>query len=324
MHFSTKMEKYLFRYGNAVAAGVLGSAGFVHMFPDATETLSEVYDTKFPVAGVIALAGTQMMFIMDNVLQTKAVRDCLPFDTNGYLPDEIITQVEGPPTRKQKQKTQGLVMYMLFAALSFHSIFEGLAMGANARFADKFYAILWAILAHKFFAALALGISLARNSKQLSLNRRIILAVFFSIMTPLGALIGLYLGTAYETGSVRAKSVRGSLTAFSAGIFIYVCLVEIVADEFFGHHHHNSSKVGSAMPSRGGSHRCLQEFTNGRNIFEEPIPAHEHECMDHMHHPLIRTQSSAIHLHDDDDHLWPRVGALVLSASAMTALAAFV
>eukprot|EP00188_Purpureofilum_apyrenoidigerum_P000278 Plantae.Rhodophyta-Purpureofilum_apyrenoidigerum.ctg1112.p1 GENE.Plantae.Rhodophyta-Purpureofilum_apyrenoidigerum.ctg1112~~Plantae.Rhodophyta-Purpureofilum_apyrenoidigerum.ctg1112.p1 ORF type:complete len:353 (-),score=46.85 Plantae.Rhodophyta-Purpureofilum_apyrenoidigerum.ctg1112:614-1672(-) len=325
MDFSTKMEKYVFRYGNAVAAGVLGAAGFVHMFPDATETLGEVYDTKFPVAGAIALAGAQMMFLMDNVLQTKTVRNCLPFDgSNGYLSEDVVAQLEPSATKKHKQKSPGLVMYMLFAALSFHSIFEGLAMGANARFAQKFYAILWAILAHKFFAALSLGISLARNAKQLSLKRRITLAIFFSVMTPLGALIGLYFGTAYEEGSVHAKSVRGSLTAFSAGIFIYVCLVEIVADEFFGHHHHNSSRV-SAMPSRGGSHRCLQEYVHrARGSFEEPAATQDHECMDHLHHPLIWTQSSAVHLHDDDEHLWSRVGVLLASASAMTALAAIV
>eukprot|EP00189_Rhodosorus_marinus_P007434 CAMPEP_0184752804 /NCGR_PEP_ID=MMETSP0315-20130426/43774_1 /TAXON_ID=101924 /ORGANISM="Rhodosorus marinus, Strain UTEX LB 2760" /LENGTH=354 /DNA_ID=CAMNT_0027232157 /DNA_START=766 /DNA_END=1830 /DNA_ORIENTATION=- len=220
LELSPMAEKYIFRYGNAVAGGVLLAAGFVHMFPDASDALDSALDWDYPLGGLLALYGCFTIFVLDRLVQSNAIQRCLPFTKPGHLED------------KQNNASEALVMYMLFGALSFHSAFEGLAMGANARYADKFYAILWAIIAHKFFAALALGLSLARNAKHLSLLMRVAVAVVFSIMTPIGACLGVSLGTTYDEGSQGANLIRGSLTAFSAGIFIYVALVEIIAEEF--------------------------------------------------------------------------------------------
>mmetsp|Transcript_44855 Transcript_44855/g.174087 ORF Transcript_44855/g.174087 Transcript_44855/m.174087 type:complete len:90 (-) Transcript_44855:692-961(-) len=64
-------------------------------------------------------------------------------------------------------------------------------------------------------------------------------------MTPIGACLGVYLGTAYDEGSEGANLIRGSLTAFSAGIFIYISLVEILAEEFPQRPHHE--KEGRIM-----------------------------------------------------------------------------
>lgn len=62
------------------------------------------------------------------------------------------------------------------------------------------------------------------------------------MMTPIGAVVGVDLSAAFEGGTVAADVIRGSLTAFSAGIFIYVAFVEIIAEDFLHNHHHQDEK----------------------------------------------------------------------------------
>lgn len=193
MELSPRTEAYVFWYGNSMAAGILAAAGFVHLFPDAVHALDGAVPMKFPLAGFVAMCGALTIFVMDNIIQSAAVQTRFPLDKDSAVGSDradIELEEERGMLYEERRggngtgafaaqtsaeevilRKDGLITYMLFAALSLHSVFEGLAMGSNMRYPAKFYTIFWVIMAHKFFASLALGISLARSNKALTVRK---------------------------------------------------------------------------------------------------------------------------------------------------------
>jgi len=122
--------------------------------------------------------------------------------------------------------TSYIVAYLLVLALSFHSIFEGIALGTQTELPTTI-SIFIAIMAHTPLAGFALGVSLvkARASPRMAIS----CLVLFSATTPAGTLLGLAL-TAFLQGG-RLDTVSGSFQAFSAGTFLFVALEEIIPKE---------------------------------------------------------------------------------------------
>ncbi|KAJ4958646.1 hypothetical protein NE237_025757 [Protea cynaroides] len=90
----------------------------------------------------------------------------------------------------------------LIAALSFHQLFEGFALGGC--------------------------ISQAR----LSTVSATLMACFFAITTPAGIGLGTGLAYFYNPNSPRALVVEGILDSISAGILVYMALVDLIAADF--------------------------------------------------------------------------------------------
>ncbi|KAF7103343.1 hypothetical protein CFC21_104338 [Triticum aestivum] len=85
---------------------------------------------------------------------------------------------------------------------------------------------------HQFFEGFALGdcISQARL-KGLS---TLLMAFFFAITTPTGIAVGVAMASFYDPYSPRALVVEGILDSMSAGILIYMALVDLIAADFLG------------------------------------------------------------------------------------------
>ena len=62
----------------------------------------------------------------------------------------------------------------------------------------------------------------------------ILMASFFAITTPAGIAAGAGLTTFYNPNSPRALVVEGILDSVSAGILIYMSLVDLIAADFLG------------------------------------------------------------------------------------------
>ncbi|KAJ1375813.1 Zinc/iron permease [Sesbania bispinosa] len=93
-------------------------------------------------------------------------------------------------------------MRPLIAALSFHQFFEGFALGgciAEAQF------------------------------KTLSAT---IMACFFGLTTPLGVAIGTGIASIFNPYSPGALVAEGILDSLSAGILVYMALVDLIAADF--------------------------------------------------------------------------------------------
>lgn len=138
------------------------------------------------------------------------------------------------------------IPYLLVLILSIHSIFAGLSYGTNRDF-NSAVGLFIAIVAHKGFAAFALGMSFLQNS--IPLSKAVGAIVLFSSMTPLGLVVGF---TTSSLVSVTA-SLWTSLVfkGIAAGTFIYVSLVEILLGEFEGMDDKNPKLIGFIMGLTG-------------------------------------------------------------------------
>jgi solute carrier family 39 (zinc transporter), member 1/2/3 len=71
--------------------------------------------------------------------------------------------------------------------------------------------------------------SLQANFKSLSIT---VMGLFFALTTPVGIGIGLGISNVYDANSPTALIVEGIFNAASAGILIYMALVDLLAADF--------------------------------------------------------------------------------------------
>jgi len=140
-----------------------------------------------------------------------------------------VTQgVQGFPAADERRENQRhrAVGWAALVGLSVHSLTSGVALAAVAE--DKAIAsvMLFAILAHKGFESFSLASVFAMSAR----DRRHVFAlvVAFSLVTPLGLLLGRQVTALFGTGGI------GVLTALAAGTFLYVCIGELLPEVF--HH----------------------------------------------------------------------------------------
>jgi zinc transporter 1/2/3 len=192
-------------FGNAFAGGVFLGAGFMHMLPDAQSNFSSLnLSFDFPYAPFIAGLGFIFILVLDRVI-------------TGKESSEIIAE--------NKDKFP----FILFLVLAVHSIIAGLSLGLESTILSGLV-IFIAIIAHKGSASFALGVNLVKSN--IHKRQMIKTIVFFSIMTPLGIILGTILNH-IETNrvSIWFEAIFDSL---AAGTFLYIAILEII-DEVFSH-----------------------------------------------------------------------------------------
>lgn len=58
------------------------------------------------------------------------------------------------------------------------------------------------------------------------------MACFFALTTPIGIGLGIGISSIYNANSPRALIVEGVLDSISAGILVYMALVDLIAADF--------------------------------------------------------------------------------------------
>lgn len=58
------------------------------------------------------------------------------------------------------------------------------------------------------------------------------MAIFFSLTTPIGITVGIGISSTYRKDSTTSLIVEGILNSGSAGILIYMALVDLLAADF--------------------------------------------------------------------------------------------
>ena len=71
----------------------------------------------------------------------------------------------------------------------------------------------------------------------------LMMAIFFSLTTPVGVAIGISISSIYDENSPRALIVAGLLTAAAAGILNYMALVDLLAEDFLNPRVQNNGKL---------------------------------------------------------------------------------
>ncbi|KAG0482677.1 hypothetical protein HPP92_010761 [Vanilla planifolia] len=82
-------------------------------------------------------------------------------------------------------------------------------------------------------------------------NATVIMAIFFSLMTPFGVGVGIVISLSYDRNSSIALIMEGIIEAASAGILIYMSLINLLGKDFTNPRMQSSIKLqlGASIPN---------------------------------------------------------------------------
>ncbi|BAS94501.1 Os05g0472400, partial [Oryza sativa Japonica Group] len=110
-----------------------------------------------------------------------------------------------------------------------HSIIIGISLGASES-PSTIRPLVAALTFHQFFEGIGLGGCIVQA--RFHLKSAVTMAIFFSLTTPVGIMIGIGISSAYNENSPTALIVEGILDAAAAGILNYMALVDLLAEDF--------------------------------------------------------------------------------------------
>ncbi|KAG6492234.1 zinc transporter 6, chloroplastic-like [Zingiber officinale] len=262
------------------AAGVVLSTALVHVLPDAFAALADCQVAvhhpwrDFPFSGLLTLFGALLALLVDVVATSHAhgsfgskgrqqyqrleegmkQRSEAPVaevamsgchgNHGGDEREEIGEEEEGEQgseeERLEKLK-QRLVSQVLEIGIVFHSVIIGVTMGMSQN-QCSIRPLVVALSFHQIFEGMGLGGCIAQAG--FGLGTVVYMCLMFSVTTPLGIILGMivFYMTGYDDSSPNALISEGLLGSLSAGILIYMALVDLIATDFF----HN--KTMSSIP----------------------------------------------------------------------------
>ena len=176
---------YDFLAGEALAAGIFLAAGLLHMLGDAAERFLSA-GIHYPMAEFLAGAVFLLLLLLEHL-----GREVYEHDNGRHF---------------------ALLACLL---LSIHAFLVGTAWGLNDSY-PMFFALLIAILAHKWAESFSLAVQL--NKSDFSFRVRILLFLAFSLTLPLGIFLGHFVLNEFH----QMPLVQPVFSAFSAGTFLYL------------------------------------------------------------------------------------------------------
>ncbi|KAK2625473.1 hypothetical protein QTJ16_004785 [Diplocarpon rosae] len=118
------------------------------------------------------------------------------------------------------------------SGIIFHSILIGVTLNVTP---NSFYTtFLIVILFHQMFEGLALGTRIAALKSSTSFWVKSLLAGTFALITPIGMAIGVAVLSKFNGNDPATIVAIGTLDAVSAGILLWVGLVEMLAHDWMG------------------------------------------------------------------------------------------
>ncbi|XP_015065361.1 fe(2+) transport protein 1-like [Solanum pennellii] len=243
-------ERNLFVIVKAFAAGIILATGFMHVLPDSFDMLSssclkENPWHKFPFTGFVAMLSSIVTMAIDSIatsLYSKKHRAGLVNPTGGA--DQEMGAVNGGHSHHHhgslstKDGVEGtkLLRYRVIAmvlelGIIVHSIVIGISLGASNN-TCTIKGLVAALCFHQMFEGMGLGGCILQA--EYKFLKKTLMAFFFAVTTPFGIALGMALSTTYEETSPRALITVGLLNASSAGLLIYMALVDLLAADFMG------------------------------------------------------------------------------------------
>ncbi|XP_078175985.1 zinc transporter 3-like [Carex rostrata] len=258
-------ENDIFFMVKSFAAGVILATGMVHILPDAFNGLTShclVKETsngpwhKFPVAGFVAMTSAIVTMMIDSAATSYYKRShfskARPLDEEEMEGDPAggahaghLHATHGPVhSHGQSDMVGGLlpegltddtllrhrvISQVLELGILVHSVIIGVSLGASLR-PSTIRPLVGALSFHQFFEGVGLGGCIVQAN--FKARATVIMATFFSLTTPVGIALGIGVSSIYDQNSSTALIVEGVFNAASAGILIYMALVDLLAADF--------------------------------------------------------------------------------------------
>ncbi|KAL0362916.1 UNVERIFIED_CONTAM: Zinc transporter 2 [Sesamum calycinum] len=231
--------------GTQFAGGVFLGTALMHFLSDSNETFGDLTSKQYPFAFMLASAGYLLTMLADCVVSYvygKRAHDSANGDVelqanartaagNGNRLHSDSKLQENATERHFTKSSLATAAslgdsVLLIAALCFHSVFEGIAIGVAETEADAWRA-LWTVCLHKIFAAIAMGIALLRMIPDRPLLSCAAYAFAFAISSPAGIAIGIVIDATTQ-GSV-ADWIFAISMGLACGVFIYVSINHLLS-----------------------------------------------------------------------------------------------
>ncbi|KAI3845544.1 hypothetical protein MKX03_019693 [Papaver bracteatum] len=133
-----------------------------------------------------------------------------------------------------------VVSQILELGIVSHSVIIGLSLGVSHS-PCTIRPLIAALSFHQFFEGFALGGCISQA--QLKKLSTMLMAFFFAVTTPAGIGMGTGIASFYNSNSPRALVVEGVLDSISAGILVYMALVDLIAADFLSKRMRCNSKL---------------------------------------------------------------------------------
>jgi zinc transporter 1/2/3 len=122
-----------------------------------------------------------------------------------------------------------VVSQILELGIVSHSVIIGLSLGVSQS-PCTIRPLIAALSFHQFFEGFALGGCISQA--QFNNLSATVMACFFAITTPAGIAVGIGIASFYNAYSAGALVTEGILDSMSAGILVYMALVDLIAADF--------------------------------------------------------------------------------------------
>nr|XP_043624291.1 zinc transporter 5-like [Erigeron canadensis] len=237
-------EKDGFFVVKAFAAGVILATAFIHILPQAFASLTSPCLKEhpwgdFPFTGLVAMMATIATLLFETSSAAYQVRaaatkvvgnggdeemnDGVVVESHGHVHVSMFG-VDDPEVRRYR-----IVSQVLELGIIVHSVIIGLSLGAS-KTPKTIKPLLAALSFHQFFEGLGLGGSIFQAKiKPVTV---ILMGASFALTTPSGIVIGILVSNTYNENTSKALMVQGVLNAASAGILIYMALVDLLSPDF--------------------------------------------------------------------------------------------
>ncbi|XP_058212978.1 zinc transporter 4-like [Rhododendron vialii] len=245
-------ENDFFFVVKAFAAGVIFATGCVHVLPDSFELLtspclSESPWGAFPFAGFCVMVAATATMLVDQVASVLFKR--MHFGKEAKVPaasdGEKVGDHEGHVhvhTRATNGHAHGaafgdeaqllrhqVISQVLEIGIVVHSVIIGISLGASEN-PKTIKPLVAALSFHQLFEGMGLGGCISQA--KLKATSVTIMSIFFSLTTPVGIAIGFAISNSYNENSPTALIVEGLFNAASAGILLYMALVDLIEVDF--------------------------------------------------------------------------------------------
>ncbi|GLT54621.1 hypothetical protein SLA2020_278050 [Shorea laevis] len=245
-------DRNLFLIVKSFAAGIILATGFMHVLPDSysmlwSNCLKENPWHKFPFSGFVAMLSAIVTLMVDSmataIYSRKSNAGVIPDGGVAVTGDQEMAVVGAGHSHghhhgvlKAGTGDSQLLRYRVVAmvlelGIIVHSVVIGLSLGASNN-TCSIKGLVAALCFHQMFEGMGLGGCILQANYKLL--KKAIMVFFFSVTTPFGIVIGIALSKTYKENSPSSLITVGLLNASSAGLLIYMALVDLLATDFMG------------------------------------------------------------------------------------------
>ncbi|KAI1007174.1 hypothetical protein K3495_g1037 [Podosphaera aphanis] len=235
----------IFTFIKQFGSGIIVATAFIHLLTHAELMFANscLGELKYEsTATSIAMGGAFIAFLVDYISHRLAHwRHTKTIPMHADETDSELKCATPPNLVSLSHHTHGgitgdspndlMSLMILEAGIIFHSILIGitLVVAGDSIFITLFIVIIF----HQIFEGLALGARIAvLSNTQISKTKLIMLPVAFSLVTPLGMAIGICVLQTFNGNDPATIIALGTLDSLSAGILMWVGLVEMWAGDW--------------------------------------------------------------------------------------------